>query len=437
MGGFVFDDSKSDERIFPPNVDRLTLSPRLIVWCLEHDYSDLIPHITESDIKDKSKVNSLVKGFTYLRFVTRMAQNLPVSLLELNTFAHSICALLIYFLWWEKPLDIDEPIVIPVDRSADTRSLAAWAAVHSGLGFHELYIPNKWRFVRNICKHSPAKSWKKQQTLTDLHFFRPSPSDQSWIDRVYFGAPVRLCQPTIERLPGLASSRPGSGPFPLSFLGLDDLGNCELVSDNPPILRLHRGMRLPRTSFHSMMESSEVEESLLARLKGSVRVENPPSGALADIDNFMCSPLSTRIRNFGEGTTVAKEHLEKLSNYTTFSGEQILTAIMAGLCYGGLHALAFGVPLRSKAETLCWQISSLTIASFGPFMVCVSSLMMLNKRFYAPRGPKKILNLCLHELTLSIELACLTLYVLSRVFLVVEIFLSLPYVDPGVYRTPN
>lgn len=38
-----------------------------------------------------------------------VSERIPVSLLELNTFGHAICALLIYILWWEKPFEIDYP----------------------------------------------------------------------------------------------------------------------------------------------------------------------------------------------------------------------------------------------------------------------------------------------------------------------------------------
>lgn len=33
-------------------------------------------------------------------------------MLELNTFGHAVCALLIYLLWWEKPFDVDYPTMI-------------------------------------------------------------------------------------------------------------------------------------------------------------------------------------------------------------------------------------------------------------------------------------------------------------------------------------
>lgn len=37
-----------------------------------------------------------------------MGQRLGTSLFELNTLGHALCALLIYCLWWNKPLDTKE-----------------------------------------------------------------------------------------------------------------------------------------------------------------------------------------------------------------------------------------------------------------------------------------------------------------------------------------
>ena len=40
-------------------------------------------------------------------------------MLELNTFAHALCTLVTYLAWWEKPLDVEEPELIPVPFSSD------------------------------------------------------------------------------------------------------------------------------------------------------------------------------------------------------------------------------------------------------------------------------------------------------------------------------
>lgn len=64
--------------------------------------------------------------------ISRLAQRLPISLLELNTFGHAVCTLLIYCMWWKKPLDIEEPELIPV-RGEDTEMLVAAMCVTSKL----------------------------------------------------------------------------------------------------------------------------------------------------------------------------------------------------------------------------------------------------------------------------------------------------------------
>lgn len=52
---------------------------------------------------------------------------MPISLLELNTFAHAICALLVYVLWGNKPLDVYKPTVIDVSQSDVARYICAFA----------------------------------------------------------------------------------------------------------------------------------------------------------------------------------------------------------------------------------------------------------------------------------------------------------------------
>ena len=52
-----------------------------------------------------------------------VAQRIPISLLELNTFGHAACALLIYLLWWEKPFEVDMPTMIQSQMLWDMRAL--------------------------------------------------------------------------------------------------------------------------------------------------------------------------------------------------------------------------------------------------------------------------------------------------------------------------
>ena len=77
--------------------------------------------ISKKYLQEKSKANGLAKSLVCLQAswfcvqcLVRVGQALPVTLLEINTFAHSVCALLVYILWWYKPLDVEQPTYLPV-----------------------------------------------------------------------------------------------------------------------------------------------------------------------------------------------------------------------------------------------------------------------------------------------------------------------------------
>jgi hypothetical protein len=123
MGGFVIDASKVDKPFLPKVRDRPTVLTSGIKVLIRHGYGVLLNDISVKEILDKSKANHLVKisiGLQTLWFcaqlVARLAQSLPISLLELNTFAHGTCTLLAIYFWWDKPQDIEEPTLIRSDH---------------------------------------------------------------------------------------------------------------------------------------------------------------------------------------------------------------------------------------------------------------------------------------------------------------------------------
>ncbi|KAL8646763.1 MAG: hypothetical protein Q9226_006725 [Calogaya cf. arnoldii] len=128
MGGFTmavgpeedpsFPYPKELQSFLPDHVSRVTLTSDglrfLMYW-----HPKEVPSITAEQIWDKSKADGLKKTLVCvqaiwfcIQCITRLAQSLPVSLLELNTFGHALCTLAIYIFWWDKPLDIEEPTTI-------------------------------------------------------------------------------------------------------------------------------------------------------------------------------------------------------------------------------------------------------------------------------------------------------------------------------------
>jgi hypothetical protein len=123
-GGFVFStyDLPPEEKFLPRGRNRVVLSDGAVVWLAENELS-LLPDLSKAEIDDRSKANHLAKTIICVQAIwfiaqcaSRMAQGLAISLLELSTFAHTLCRLLIYNFWWHKPLDIEEPTHIKGEK---------------------------------------------------------------------------------------------------------------------------------------------------------------------------------------------------------------------------------------------------------------------------------------------------------------------------------
>jgi hypothetical protein len=100
MGGLVVDVSDMHHRL-----KFLTLSPEVMLDLAKQGHFFAM---SERAIKDKSKADVLAKGLvcfqvTWLlvQCIARKASGYPISLLELHTFVHVICALMMYALWFK------------------------------------------------------------------------------------------------------------------------------------------------------------------------------------------------------------------------------------------------------------------------------------------------------------------------------------------------
>ena len=93
-------------------------------------------------VGDKGKASSIAKVLVAIQtlwfctqLVAHLTQFLPISLLELNTFAHSICTLFVIYFWWEKPQDIEQPTLLPLNH---IQPLCAFLWIHSKLNENRL-----------------------------------------------------------------------------------------------------------------------------------------------------------------------------------------------------------------------------------------------------------------------------------------------------------
>ena len=117
MGGFVLFNSEG-------NIAKGVLTPKIFSRLLREKKIDF-PNVPVEEIEDRSKSDGFSKTIALsqtLWFVTqciaRRAQHLDLTLVELLTLSLALLNGVMYFLWWNKPMDVRRPIrVFLLDNS--------------------------------------------------------------------------------------------------------------------------------------------------------------------------------------------------------------------------------------------------------------------------------------------------------------------------------
>lgn len=113
MGGI----RDGDETLGPSELQKMIISmPSEDVQSI--DWAKL-----EDTIRERSESDSFVLAFAIMQLlwmgiqtISRWAEQLPISPLEIVTCAHAVCAIPIYILWWSKPLNVNEPIDLAINH---------------------------------------------------------------------------------------------------------------------------------------------------------------------------------------------------------------------------------------------------------------------------------------------------------------------------------
>ena len=447
MGGYTFDISQDTKpRIWPPKVDRLTPSPMAVLGCLisqDKNLREVVPFLSEEEIWDKSKANGLAKAIVCVQAVwfctqciARLGQGMPISLLELNTFAHAICALLVYVLWWNKPLDVHEPTVIDVSQSDAARYICAlaWSGPQAPVPHLRRVIPVDDRLWKRLLDRlGQIIKGLTQCHLGDRPLTGPSSGPGS-TPKCRISAQIS----DLERPLALRHR-------PIHFEGLDaeETNSRIWASSNPPVFTLNGAEPIPSTSLSIPNEwsSIDVDEILLERLRVVEKLRTLANCAAydtafsrlldtADPDLCMFKP---RELNFTD--SLMRQQCDVSSVGKNLAGASGI--ILSGVLYGGLHLIAWGSSaFNSPIEDLAWKISCFIVAGGGLFTFAgIFGLDIATKRKQANRRMDAMKGLV--YVSAPIYLAFFLLYLISRVYLVVEVFRNLAFLDPQVFLTPD
>lgn len=427
MGGFVFDleeDCPAERDTFTPKHSRLTVTPRgmaLLARC------GFLPKISKEDILDKSKSDNLSKVISVVQALWMLAQivgrlitDLPVTLLEVNTLAHIMCAMIIYILWWDKPKLINEP----------TKLRGDWVPPISAYMYMSSQISGWRRTKPGILK----KDWIDPEL--SILALKPSTARKSELDRL---TPMQKASTSKQRLAFIASLRSISMASIPRLQGNTDHGSL---------------ITRPISAFTAKGESSSVAISTLeSRLELSQELQST-RWTLAAEAMTLHSAISCRVvpREIREGDKnikwvepITEELLDdSIGNWATENLLRDMSGFVMGMvvwsasmAYGGVHAAAWNGHFPSRIEMWLWRASSICIAGSGLTWILINLLARTFKGFKAYWA--KVETLRAHWTSLvglgSLATLCGLAYLLARIYLVVEAFISLRKLPAAAFET--
>jgi len=375
MGGFALDTRGEKANFLPCNRRRIALTSEGILYLLENKPS-LIPDISESTIKDKSKGSWITKLITCLQATwfcaqcfARWSQGVSVSLLELNTLAHALCAFLIYFFWWNKPLDIDEPIIIhgeSMHRVAAFMCLSAWS--NRGIRYNGSYLPNL------VKRHGTRREHEEEDRLPDNN--------------------------------GTLELRPGQSAYDFKYTGCISHEPCQCkITLSPADIRC---WQLAREALDS--------DLVIDRDKMSLELDEG--------ETYMFSRT-------GQLSLVGDRSTNDPATYNVLS-QLSIGILLASLLYGGIHLVAWNRAFRTTAEAVLWKLSGLGIIAYG---VVLSGFTYFDDRTHGKRSSQ---TEAIWSVIIDFVMTPgIVFYIFCRIYIIVESFLDLFYLPDSAFQVPS
>lgn len=402
MGGLVLTTESSSTAQMPSTVPRIqSLSATFLANIVRKSprfIDDLVPNLSKVEIKDKSKANGLGKllvccqaSWFVIQSVARVCQGVPISLLELNTVAHSLCALLIYLLWWDKPFDIGEPTLIV-----------------GGLANEFCALVSLDSLSRVKCQHWPGSN----QSPTDRLYITLHPP-RSEVDQDSISAEARRQSQQSTLQEGFVRFYAGESIRGFQYKYL---------------------FAIPEAQRNALHQLSPLCVDLTLEQRRHFELAGKALGRWGDVQDDM--EMTSRIPNWPS---------------MNFKIPFIISVSLAGLIYGAIHLTAWNAPFATSSERLLWRLSGVTLVFSGPiFVINITPYFLVQRwkiavmlgwdqtreawRLIRTLYPVRSLIKSLLFLNNILGFLFLGLYLFCRAYLVVECFLNLAHLPEAVYE---
>jgi hypothetical protein len=387
MGGFTLHEGGKPVRVLEAReLEELSEAGR-IEW----------PKITEEEIADRSKGDYLSKAIVLFQAtwfigqcIARGAYKLAVTELEVVTLAFAILTGVIYYFWWDKPLDVR--CSIPVQllegcvRKEDTRS----------------------QIIPPPGVSSQAK--EEDEEITVL-----LPSSQIQVDKSTPDPTLTNIGPHIVPSQEVSDQGMPQGDEKVEVVINADPPSSTSIqvnssSPNPVLTRMER--------FQAFRRRSRKKHGTLLG-SGYVFIVFPFMrfvGGFADMGN--CDTLGDKILRVPTFYSPPDED----------SGAAVIQSMCVSIVFGAVHCIAWSLHFATLSERWAWRISAILVAGLPIAITTFLIPIVIFEKEIKGTG-MKILETFLKVILMSM----LSLYIIARIALLVLPFMALRALPPGAY----
>ena len=446
MGGFVVDVSAIHNTL-----SRLTISAKGLAFLAKHGY---FVKISDAAIRDKSKADMLVKSLVCIQVswmlvqtVSRKSVGYPITLLEVHTLVHVGCAIAMYGLWFEKPLDVRDPALVDASEFEDL--LALMLVRNYGFGTRVRTHDQERAVLIKSVQHRFANGSESAY----LHLYPQAEKEDSATatvqekssssDRTKKGHVPHLSSTAIPNVvvhQQVAGCDYSMGP------GMNGPAICSVVSGQA----LECGIG-PAMSVQDLWGTQE-EHQHGGRLQISLTSRDVRRWTLAaraarriGEDLYHDSPKGSvnYFTFYTHSIFLDRKGLQAgfFAYFCSWASGGLIAALSVCMFYGAAHATAWDFVFPTPVERFLWRIACIdTIAGVISLLAIFSVVVfyyehgfrLLWKSFFT-REPG-LLPL-LYRLVILIGLLNAPFFILSRIYIITETFISLRRAQLGVFQT--
>ena len=345
------------------------------------------PSITEEEIEDRSKADGLAKGIAVLQTtwfiaqcISRTAQGLIITEIELITLAIAALNGILYFLWWNKPLDVK--CSVPV-----------------------LLLPGKDRKPVEIPRFEPKSKLFYLIDLKEMNR-RNAPEWSQIFSSIFSWVHMRWLLNSLGRLKGYMA-------------GL-----------------LHRLIQHIKERTLTVGTITIVKTALVELLKFPFRMIWVLLGRSRDIF------ASDEVNEGANWIPTFYAYSRPDSDEETLMVWPLI--FIVAILFGGIHCAGWNFPFPSHAELIIWRVSSLiilTVPCIGALPIGLAAIEVDDTSVTDSEDIADDILLCWELwkgffilITLAVFIIFgVGIYFLARFTLFVEAFIALRHLPPGAY----